>query len=159
MATTKHSKKYSFYRPHEKVTFGNELVHPFTGEITYPPSLTKQEHAAECDINNIIQAFSQTGQINHVRANAALGRYADLPDHLTLQDALNITIEAEAAFMSLPAKVRDRFHQDPSEFLAFMADPENKAEAMELGLLELPRENQPVITQPIDPPPKTEDPK
>lgn len=155
MAPKHKPKAYSFYRPHDKVTFGNELVDPFSGEISYPPSLTKQEHAKECDINLIVASFSVTQQWSHVRANAALGTYADLPDHLDLQEAENIRLQAEAAFMSLPAKVRDRFGSDVKEFLAFVSDPANQEEVYELGLADRPVPPPAPIDPPADPPKDT----
>lgn len=124
-----------FYQPHARVQANNELVNGVTGEITNPPSMTKQEFVKECDINNIIKMYSVTGQINHISAKAALGAYDDLPDSLDFQESLNTVMAAEAAFMSLPSKTRERFHNEPSEFLEFFSDPKNRAEATSLGLL------------------------
>lgn len=129
---------WSFYRPHARSTFDNEVIHPFTGEISHPPSMTKQEFKDQCDINNIIKAFKITGQINHMSANAQLGMYADLPDPIDYQDAQNTIRQASESFASLPAKVRDRFENDPALFLAFLSDPANKDEAQALGLLNKP---------------------
>jgi len=129
------NKNYSFYRPHDRVQNDGSVVHPITGEISYPPSKTKQALLAECDINRIIKLYSVTGQVHHVSARAALGAYMDLPDNLDYQAALNTVLEGEKAFNSLPAKVRDRFENDPADFLQFLSDPKNKAEAIELGLV------------------------
>jgi len=126
--------KYSFYRPHERVTERNEMVSPVTGEVTNPPSMTKQEFIAECDINNIIKAYSVTGMLTHVNARAKMGVYEDLPDETDFQMSLEIIRQGETAFMTLPAKIRDRFHNEPAEFLAFLANPENLEEARTLGL-------------------------
>lgn len=126
---------YSFYRPHDRVQEDGRLVNPHNGEITYPPSMTKQEFVRECDINNIVKLYSQSGQITHISANAASGAFEDLPDPIDFQESIHIIMDAEKAFMALPAHVRDRFHQEPSQFLAFMADPANEKEARELGLL------------------------
>jgi len=123
--------KLSFYRPHKRVVYIN--AHPDTGEVL--PSMTKQSFKAECDVNNIIKAFKQTGMISHINEKAAAGMYLDLPEGLELQEALNTVAAAEAAFMSLPSKIRDRFANDPGQFLNFLHDPKNEAEARELGLL------------------------
>lgn len=125
-----------FYRPHKRVQFDNSVVDPYTGEVKYPPSRTKQEFAAECDINNILKQFSRTGMLTHVNAKAAQGMYMDLPDPVDFQAALAMSAQAHASFASLPSKLRDRFHNDPAEFLAFMSDPANLAEAQSLGLVE-----------------------
>lgn len=122
------------YRPHSRhQTFGT-VTNPITGEITQPPSRTKQEFARECDINNIIKHFSVSGMLSHVNAKAASGAYLDLPDAFDFQESLNIINQAEAAFMSLPAKLRDRFGNDPLRFLEFTHDPENLEEMRKLGL-------------------------
>lgn len=126
--------KRTFYRPHPRVTFDNDLIDPKTGEVIYPPSMTKQEFKAECDINNIIKQFSATGMVRHVSARAAEGRYEDLPDPQDFQESLAIIQQATEAFMTLPAKIRDRFHQEPAEFLAFVSDPSNIDEMRTLGI-------------------------
>ncbi|UDN67647.1 internal scaffolding protein [robinz microvirus RP_82] len=122
--------KFSFYRAHPRVSFDNldPKGKPY-------PSMTKQEFKDECDINNIIKAYSQTGMLNHVAANAADGRYEDLPDNHELQDAILLVAAAEASFMSLPAKIRDRFGNDPVRFVEFTSNPDNLSEMHTLGLL------------------------
>lgn len=124
----------SFYRPHVRVQFGNELVNPHTGEVSYPPSMTKQSHKDECDINNIIKQYKVTGMVTHISANARQGAYQDLPAPIEFQEALNIVAQAEQAFATLPSKVRDRFQNDPEAFLAFTSDPRNAKEMADLGL-------------------------
>lgn len=105
---------------------------PQTGE--FPPSMTKQEFVEECDINNIIRAFSLTRQITHINAQAAQGAFLDLPDAPDFQAGLNDVIRAQQAFAALPSMVRNRFENDPGQFLAFMDDPANNAEIVQLGL-------------------------
>lgn len=124
----------SFYRPHARVLYTGVLTDLNTGEVTTPQSRTKQEFVEQCDINNILKQFKQTGMVSHMSAKAAQGAYTDLPDPIEFQDSLNIVLQAETAFDSLPSKVRSRFHNNPEEFLAFMADPENQDEAIKLGL-------------------------
>lgn len=127
--------KYTFYRPHERVQYTGELVNPHSGEVTVPPSMTKQEFVRECDINNVIKQYKSHGMISHINAKAAQGAYTDLPDSVDFQESLHTIMVAENAFMTLPAKVRDRFGQDPAEFLAFLSNPENADEARKLGIL------------------------
>lgn len=126
--------KQTFFRPHARVQYTGTITNPHTGEITTPPSMTKQEFKKECDINNILKQYSRTGMLNHVSARAAQGMYTDLPDALDFQESLHLVRDAEARFMSLPAKLRDRFGNDPVAFLAFCADPRNLDEMRELGL-------------------------
>lgn len=114
------------------------------GEVL--PSMTKQSFKDECDINNILSQYKQSGIISHINAQAAAGRYIDLPESVDLQEAFALVEQATGAFASLPAKVRDRFHNDPALFLAFCEDPKNADELVELGLREPPSR------PPADPP-------
>lgn len=134
---------WGFYTPHQPVTEDGRMVNPHTGEVTYPPSMTKQDFVSQCDINNIIKEFSVTGQISHISAKAAQGAFIDLPADLDYQNSLNTIIRAEEAFMALPAKVRDRFGGDPAAFLAFTADPENADELVKLGIRNPPPRGEP----------------
>lgn len=127
-------KMSSFRQPHRRVSERGEIVNHKTGEVTTPPSMTKQSFVSECDINNIVKSYRITGQIQHMRANAAQGVYEDLPDHQEFQTSLNILQEASDSFASLPAQVRKRFDNDPGQFLDFMADPKNQDEIIRMGL-------------------------
>lgn len=138
----------SFYRPHVRVQYSGELLNHATGEFYIPPRRVKQSFVAECDINTILKQYSQTGQIRHMNAKAAMGTYADLPDDVDFQTSLHTVQAAQAAFATLPSKVRDRFANDPARFLEFMADASNAEEAAKLGLLSQPKE-----TPPAPPPP------
>lgn len=102
------------------------------------PSMTKQEFQAECDINNVIKAFSQTGMFKHVSTRAAEGAYTDLPEAFDFQESLHEVQRAREAFMTLPAKIRSRFGNDPAEFLSFTHDPNNLEELRTLGLANPP---------------------
>lgn len=135
-----------FFRPHPRIQFDNSVVDPHTGEVTYPPSMTKQEFAKECDINNILKQFSTTGIMTHISAKASLGVYQDLPDQIDFQESLATVAHAQGSFASLPSKVRDRFHNDPAAFLEFMSKPENRPEMENLGLL--PRSRPPAAPAP-----------
>lgn len=127
---------YDRYRPHDRAAtwYTGEMTDPETGEVVIPPTRTKQSFVAECDINNILKQYKKTGIISHINAAAAKGTYQDLPDQVDYQEALNTVIRAEESFATLPSAVRDRFGNDPAEFMAFMADPKNIDEAISLGL-------------------------
>lgn len=127
--------RYGHYRPHPRVQWTGQLINPHTGEISTPVDRTKQEFKAECDINNILAQYRQTGMVRHISGQAAQGRYEHLPEPVDFQEALHQVEAARASFMSLPANVRDRFHNEPVEFLAFIADQANREEAVKLGLV------------------------
>lgn len=123
---------YSFYVPHN--TLWTAFGVGADGEIVKQVSMTKQEFVADCDIHNILAEFKVTGQIKHLAANAAAGVYADLSALPDFQEALNTVVAGEAAFASLPSKLRARFENDPAQFLDFMSNPDNQDEAIKLGL-------------------------
>lgn len=140
MATYK--TKIGFRREHDRKATQTDdlLLDKKTGELVKMPSMTKQAFVEQCDINNILKQFKMTGMVQHMSAKAAQGRYEDLPDPIEFQDALNAVHDAQAAFASLPSKVRNRFENDPTQFLEFMGDPRNQDEIYELGLAVKPQE-------------------
>lgn len=95
-------------------------------------SRTKQSFKDECDINNIMKRFHQTGLVSHV--NKYQGSYEDVSRGYDYRESLEVLKRAQEAFGSLPSKIRYRFHNDPGEFLEFMSNPANLDEAVELGL-------------------------
>lgn len=121
-----------FYRSHSRV------FAPSGGKM-----MTKQSHKAECDIHTILKQYQRTGIINHI--NNHKPEFVDLPDSVDFQDSIHVVMRAESAFAALPSKVRDRFSNDPGEFLAAFNDPSMADELRELGLLN------PVAPQPPDP--------
>lgn len=148
------AKRLGFYRPHKPVRFDNLSLDPVTGELAPLPSMTKQEFRDECDINNVIKSFSQSGMFKHVSARAAEGQYLDLPDQVDYQESLDRIRDAQATFMTLPSALRRRFGDDPAEFLAFVHDPQNTEELRTLGLANpLPTPTPPVEVKIVSPEP------
>lgn len=124
-----------FYLPGDRRDdWTGEVLDRKTGELVKEPSMTKQSFVAECDINNIVHAFTATGQFTHVNEKAAQGAFVDLPDQSDFQEALELARAGQVAFMQLLAHLRARFENDPAQFLAFMANPENQEEMIKLGL-------------------------
>lgn len=98
------------------------------------PTLTQQNFIEECDYNLVLARWEATGLLEHV--NSGVPQYADLGDALDYQSALETVMSADAAFAALPARTRARFENDPIRLLEFLADESNRAEALELGLLQ-----------------------
>ena len=96
------------------------------------PETVKQSFTKECDVNNIIAAYTKTGVITHL--NQAKPQYGFAPS-VDFHAALNIIKKAETAFQELPAKLRKKFDNDPGQFLAYIEDDSNRPEMAELGLL------------------------
>lgn len=108
----------------------------FTGD----KGMTKQGPSAACDINQIVARYHKTGFLEHVRKTP--GNFADVSQIGDFHAMVQKVGKAREIFARLPAVLRGRFHNDPSELVAFMSDPKNRDEGIELGL----------ITRPVKPP-------
>lgn len=104
------------------------LLTPIVGE-----SKAMQSAKDECDINKIVPRALKNGTLAELIKNNP-GQYADFSDPVDYQEAMNLVIHAQAQFDALPAKARDRFGNDPQEFLRFAQDPSNEDEMVTLGL-------------------------
>lgn len=113
-------KKFSARRPHKPLKTVNE-----------EPSMTRQEFSADANINTIMERFKKTGMLP---VNVQQPRYMDLTSTPNLQTAMNTMIEAEKSFMTLPAKVRKEFDNNPVKFVEFATNPENLPKLREWGL-------------------------
>lgn len=97
------------------------------------PTKTQQQFEEECNINSIVKRYRETGVITHLsQENPLYGDFGDVPDY---QSALAIVMDAETKFEALPAFLRKRFDNDPSQMLEFVQDESNYEEAVKLGLL------------------------
>jgi len=93
---------------------------------------TQQHFKDETDINNILRQFNITGLLPKKALTPQYGDFSGIYDY---HSALNAVIAAEDDFMTLPATLRARFDNDPQELIEFLNNPENKDEALKLGLL------------------------
>lgn len=96
-------------------------------------SKTQQQFKDECNINNIINKFKQTGMVTH--GNTKTPIYGDFSDHNDYHASLIKIQEAKEQFMELPAKIRHRFQNNPQKLIEFINNASNKAEAIELGII------------------------
>lgn len=114
-------------------------------------SRTLQNFKDECNINNIMKKFERTGMLNHARQyEGGYGDFTDAP--VDFQEAMNIVLDAEKMFATVPAKVRKEFDNDPGKFLAFVDDPKNLDRARELGLaMPAPVEEAPMRVEVVNP--------
>lgn len=102
-------------------------------------SLTQQHFAEEADVNNIMRRYAQTGYIvDPLNPGTAKPMFGDFSVDFDYQEAQNMLISANNQFMALPADLRKRFGNNPGELLAFLADSNNKDEAIRLGLIDSP---------------------
>jgi len=122
------TKIYSIFDPSPKVL-----------EVNDDPTMTQQHFAAECDINNIIASYALTGNLTDplvVPTRAA--QYGDFSHIMDYPSALSALMDAQERFDLLPAKLRARFENNPAYLLSFLENPDNRQEAIDLGILNAP---------------------
>lgn len=98
-------------------------------------SLTQQQFLEESDINYIAERFMKTGEMPQVLQMPTAGDFGEIFD---FQSAMNLIKHAKDEFMTLPAKVRSRFDNDPAKLINFLEDTDNRDEAIALGLIPKP---------------------
>lgn len=95
-------------------------------------SLVQQHLVDDTDINKIMAKYAKTGQFSHVVQMAGqYGDFSEVPDYKT---AMEHIMASNELFMELPAKVRDRFGNDPAQFIEFATDENNLEELRKMGL-------------------------
>lgn len=113
-----------------------KFVTPFNGRRVIgvdfkEPSMTKEAPANEVDINTIMDRYLRTGVLPEPRP----AQYGDATAVPSYEEAMNIVNQGREAFEALPSKIRERFANDPGQFLAFVNDEANYDEAVKLGLV------------------------
>lgn len=100
-----------------------------------PSKAARQSEKEQTDINRIVQRFDRDGVLSHLNE-----RVATFQDVTNLsggyREALHQVRAADEFFAQLPAKVRERFENNPGAFLDALVDPGRRTELEELGVLE-----------------------
>ena len=111
------------------------------------PSKTQQHNR---DANSVTKLIAKYGA-KRLADTLALepSRYGDISGFTDYADSLNRINRANDAFDAMPSAVRNRFHNDPAELIAFLNDDKNRSEAIILGLIPAPAEPviDPVVTE------------
>lgn len=98
------------------------------------PSRTQQQFKDECDVNNILLNYVNTGVLTHTSDQVPVfGDFSEMPSDYG--EALALIKKSEDQFASLPAAVRDRFDNQPLSLVKFLQDRKNYDEAVKLGLV------------------------
>uniref|UniRef100_A0AAU8B8T8 Internal scaffolding protein n=1 Tax=Dulem virus 100 TaxID=3145577 RepID=A0AAU8B8T8_9VIRU len=92
---------------------------------------TQQQFKDECDINTILERFAITGQLPNDLRVPITDEFDDITDY---HSAINKLIEADNAFMQMPATIRERFGNDAGAFVNYVSDPANLEQCREWGL-------------------------
>lgn len=108
------------------------ITEPYPGITTPGGSRTHQSFKDECDINNIVRKAHQNGFFGHVsKAVPQFGDFTEVPDY---QSALNMVIDAKQKFLEIPARIREKFDNDPNKFIEFVSNPANGDQLVAWGL-------------------------
>lgn len=115
----------------------------YDGLFNKPPSevldfsdqevITTQEFKEESDINTIMARHANLGIAPTFTGD--VGRYEDFATAPSFHEAMEIIAKSQQQFEALPAKVRERFDNDPGKFLEWAHDEKNIDEAERMGLL------------------------
>lgn len=112
-----------------------DKVSTATGLKCLDKTLTQQEFKEESNINFIAERYGLTGELPQV---LDLPKYGDFTGIFDFQTAQNQVRHAIEQFMTLPAKLRAKFDNSPQKLLTFLEDPENRDEAIAMGLVNKP---------------------
>jgi phage internal scaffolding protein len=99
----------------------------------FPEKRAQQHQKDDCNINIIMERVAKREVVPLNLKSPAYGDFSNVPD---FQEANNRLIQAKEEFMKVPAKVRKKFNNDEGEFIAFVNNPENMSELLEMGLVE-----------------------
>ena len=98
-------------------------------------TMTQSQFKDECDINKIMDRYFRTGCLSDPLNQMRPGTYGDFTEMGDYMENMNKIVQAREMFDALPAKVRERFGNNPGAMIDFVMDPNNKEEAKKLGLL------------------------
>lgn len=94
---------------------------------------TIQSDRDDADINKIVARLEKGAQIRRLDLKEPF--YGDVTAFDGLQEAMIKVQNAEMLFMDFEAGIRERFDNDPVKFIEFLENPENKQEAIDLGII------------------------
>ena len=107
------------------------------GIVNKSASMTQAQFQDECDINKIMDRYMRTGCLSDPLNRMRPGTYGDFTEMGDYMENMNKIVQAREMFEALPAKVRERFGNNPGAMIDFVMDPANQKEAIDLGLLEV----------------------
>lgn len=112
----------------------------------FEESLTQQHFAEEVNINNILERYINTGTLMSNSQSPLFIDCSTIPQ--SFAEMQNFMIDAQDSFYHLPLNVRERFDNNIARLLDFVANPANREEAINLGLVAPP---DPVVPPEVPP--------
>lgn len=115
--------------------FTLDQVDERTGEVTQvaEQSRTKQEFLRDADISVMYERFFSGGSLE---VNKLEPKFLDLSELPSFDESQRLLADVGSQFRVQPAAFRAEFDNDESIFVDWILDPENRDEAIELGVLE-----------------------
>lgn len=103
-------------------------VHPKTG-----PGKTVQAAAVGNRVSDIVARHAPGQPVGDPRATRQ-PRFMVMPSQ-SYHDMLNQVTDVQTTFSSLSARLKGKFHNSPYQLLRWLEEPNNRPEALELGLV------------------------
>lgn len=101
--------------------------------IKFPKkTMTKQSFKDSCNINKIMEKYAKSGQMPAINASDQKFEFAS---SISFTESMQIITDASQTFDGLPARMRQRFGNNPALFLEFVENPANRTEMGAMGLL------------------------
>lgn len=93
--------------------------------------MTQQSDKDDSDINIMMVKYGASGRLPQVLQQPL---YGDFTNVSTYKEAAEMVRAAKEAFMEVPAEIRERFNNDPQQFIDFSTDPKNIDELVKMKL-------------------------
>src|SRR6187399_217615 len=119
---------------------GNECFFRDNGTISCrtvndEPSMTIQSERDKLDIEIVKGIYEKHRHMYDSRTAADTLKYGGFQSGDDYHTLLLRAQDAQDDFMTLDARIRDRFDNDPGKLLDYVRDPNNRLEAIQLGLM------------------------
>lgn len=113
-------------------------------------SLTQQSFKDAADVNNIVDKFVRTGVlVDPMTVGNRQPMFEDF-SNVDFQTSMEMVAMAKSQFMMLPSDIRSKFDNNVAVMMDYIQKPENKAEAIKLGLI--PDDSEPPVENNSEPP-------
>lgn len=107
----------------------------------------QQQFKDDCDINVLMKRYMEGIPLPQIMDLPKSGDFSKVPD---FHEAMNIINRAKETFMEVPAELREKFANDPGNFIKFVEDPKNRPELVKMGFIKEELKVPPVAPKPPD---------